>query len=59
MSVKPDEKFSDEEAQRRFEAAIRGARVVGHESMKDISPKRQSEMNVGKRKAKKDSECNR
>jgi hypothetical protein len=34
----PD-KYSDEEAQRRFEAALRGAREVGHESMKDISPK--------------------
>jgi hypothetical protein len=35
-----DEQFSDEEAQRRFEAALRGAREVGHEPMKDIPPKR-------------------
>jgi hypothetical protein len=40
MSAKPDEQFSDEETQRRFEAALRGAREVGHEPMKDISPKR-------------------
>jgi hypothetical protein len=32
--------FSDEEAQRRFEAALRGAREVGHEPMKNITPKR-------------------
>jgi hypothetical protein len=32
--------YSAEEAKRRFEAALRGAREVGHESMKDISPKR-------------------
>jgi hypothetical protein len=37
---KSDDQYTDEEAQRRFEASLRGARVVGHESMKDISPKR-------------------
>jgi hypothetical protein len=35
-----DEQFSDEEMQRRFEAALRGAREVGHEPMKDIPAKR-------------------
>jgi putative GTP pyrophosphokinase len=41
--------YTDEEAQRRFEAALRGAREVGHESMKEISPKRpKSAMKVGK-----------
>jgi hypothetical protein len=35
-----DDKYSDEEAQRRFEASLRGARAVGHEPMKDIPPKR-------------------
>jgi hypothetical protein len=40
MAIKTnDDKYSEEEAQRRFEAALRGAREVGHESMKDISPK--------------------
>jgi hypothetical protein len=34
------DQYSDEEAQRRFEAALRGAREVGHEPMKDIPPKR-------------------
>lgn len=48
MGKEIDEQYNDEEAQRRFEAALRGARV-GHESMKDISPKR-----AGKRKAKVD-----
>lgn len=37
---KPEQEFSEQEAQRRFEAALRGAREVGHEAMKDISPKR-------------------
>lgn len=33
---KADDKYGDEEAQHRFEAALRGARAVGHETMKDI-----------------------
>jgi len=45
-----DNQFSDEETQRRFEAALRGARAVGHEPMKDIPPKRS--MKVGKHKVK-------
>jgi hypothetical protein len=32
--------FTKEEAQQRFEAALRGARAVGHKQLKDISPKR-------------------
>lgn len=35
-----DEMFSEEEAQRRFEAALRGSKIVGHKPMKDIAPKR-------------------
>jgi hypothetical protein len=40
MGEKDTDQFSDEEVQRRFEAALRGAREVGHEAMKDIPPKR-------------------
>ena len=40
-----DEKYSEQEAQRRFEAALRGARIVGH--------KPQSEMKLGKPRGKK------
>jgi hypothetical protein len=39
MVAKRGDQYSDEEAQHRFEAALRGAREVGHESMKDIPPK--------------------
>ena len=35
-----DERYSEQEAQQRFETALRGARSVGHKQMKDISPKR-------------------
>jgi len=54
MAKHPDE-YSDEETKRRFEAALRGAREVGHESMKDISPKRattDSARKLRKREAK-------
>jgi hypothetical protein len=37
---KTDDSFSPEEAARRFEAALRGARIVGHKPMSEISPKR-------------------
>ena len=41
---KSDEQYGEQEAQRRFVAALRGARVVGH--------KPQSEMKLGKREGK-------
>jgi hypothetical protein len=55
------EPFSDEETKRRFEAALRGAREVGHEPMKDIPPKRAkppSAMKGGKHKAKSGAKAN-
>jgi len=32
--------YTDKEAQRRFEAALRGARAVGHKPMKSMTPQR-------------------
>jgi hypothetical protein len=40
-----DDQFNKDEIQKRFEAALRGAKVVGH--------KPQSEMKLGKAKAKR------
>jgi hypothetical protein len=34
MSSPKDEKYSNKEAQARFEAALRGARIAGHTPMK-------------------------
>jgi hypothetical protein len=34
-----DGDYSEDEAQQRLEAALRGAREVGHKELKDISPK--------------------
>lgn len=42
---KPDEQFSEEEAKRRFEAALRGARAVGPLPMKEVPPKRPRKRN--------------
>jgi len=39
MAKKPDDQYSQEEAEKRFEAALRGARVTGHKPMKDIPAK--------------------
>jgi hypothetical protein len=40
MARKPDDQYSEEEAQRRLKAALRGARVAGHKPMKSMTPKR-------------------
>jgi hypothetical protein len=39
MAQKSDEQYSPEEAKKRMEAAIRGARLAGHKSMADIPKK--------------------
>jgi len=40
MAREPNSQFSKKEAEKRFEAALRGARVTGHKTSKDI-PKSQ------------------
>jgi hypothetical protein len=35
-----DEKFSDAEAKKRLEAALRGARISGHKAKSEILPSR-------------------
>jgi hypothetical protein len=50
MDRKSDESFNERETQQRFEAALRGARAVGHKQMKDISPKHPK---AGRRQKKK------
>ncbi len=35
---KTDDQYSELETQRRFEAALRGAREVGHEPKQDVPP---------------------
>jgi hypothetical protein len=51
MTKTLSDSYNDEEAQRRFKAALRGAREVGHEPMKDFSPKESKphdEMKLGR-----------
>jgi hypothetical protein len=37
MGKKSDDTFPPDEAQRRFEAALRGARIAGHKSKDEVS----------------------
>ena len=37
---KPEKDYSEEEAQRRFEQALRGAKIAGHKPMKDVLRKK-------------------
>jgi thiamine monophosphate synthase len=39
-SKRSGDKYSEQETQRRFEAALRGARTVGQKRMKGSQPKR-------------------
>jgi hypothetical protein len=40
MDSKSPDKFSDRETQRRFEAALRGARIAGPQHKESVTPKR-------------------
>lgn len=40
MKKQPDEQYSKEETQRRFDAALRGARLAAARPLKTKSPKR-------------------
>ena len=50
MKSPKDEKYSPAEATRRLEAALRGAREVGHKPMKEIGPKRSKAKTKAKEK---------
>ena len=47
------EKFSEEEARRRFEAAIKGARIAGHRPMQTVTKKKPNAKTTKSRRAKK------
>jgi hypothetical protein len=40
MAKDTNDTYEPKEAQRRFEAALRGARIAGHKPMSDVAPKR-------------------
>ncbi len=39
MADKKDQQYSEQEAQQRFEAALRGAKTAGHKTMKSMARK--------------------
>ena len=50
-----DESYSEAEAKRRFEAALRGARLVGHKPQSDMKlgkPRGKPRKSLAKRKAR-------
>lgn len=50
---KPPDTYSDEEAEARLRAALQGARVAGHQPMKDVPRKRPESKPVRKPRAGK------
>ena len=53
MKRRESEQFCAEEAQRRFELALRGSREVGHKSLSELKTGRQPPKHVPKAKAKR------
>ena len=51
MKQKTSEVFDKEETERRMQAALRGAQIAGHKTMKDI-PKKDGESRQSKRQRK-------
>lgn len=45
-------KFSDAETQKRFEAALRGARIAGPQHVESLTPKRTKKQSKKKKKSK-------
>ena len=54
---KPDDQYGEEETKRRFEAALRGARLAAPQPMKDIPPKRPKKERMRLRRGKKQPEA--
>lgn len=49
MSKSSNQYYSKEEAQQRFEQALRGARIAGHKPMSDVLSKRPKKQRKAKR----------
>jgi hypothetical protein len=50
MAADPNDKYDEKEAQRRFEAALRGARIAGHKPMKPAGKKKPAQPLAKKKK---------
>jgi hypothetical protein len=48
---KPPENFSDEETQKRFTAALRGARIAGHKPMESLTRKKAKKQSKPRKKS--------
>jgi hypothetical protein len=50
QSPKVEDEYSEEEAKRRFAAALRGARIAGHKPMKPAGKKKPAQPPAKKKK---------
>jgi hypothetical protein len=53
MDSKSDNKFSDDDARKRFEAALKGARLAGHKPMESLTRKKPKAQPKKRKAAKK------
>jgi hypothetical protein len=48
---KPDEKYPEGEAKKRFEAALKGARIAGHKPMESLTQGKAKKQRTPKKKS--------
>jgi hypothetical protein len=53
MTKKETGQFTPEEARKRFEAALRGARIAGHKPKDSMTPKRKKAQRKGSKRNEK------
>jgi hypothetical protein len=54
MAKSSDDQYSQAEARKRMEAALRGARIAGHKAMKDVALKRHRPSVIRQKSIKKE-----
>ena len=53
MPKKAEDQYSDDEAKKRFVAALHGARIAGHKPMESLIKKKPKAKKAAKKQAKK------
>ena len=51
MAGRDDDRYDEDEARARFEAALRGSRIVGHKPMSELKVKSSAKRKRAKRKS--------
>jgi hypothetical protein len=53
MAIKEEDEYGSEESKRRFEAALKGARIAGHKPMESLIKKKPKAKKAPRKKTRK------